>query len=129
MLSREFEKGILVHGKHVVGNLYGIDRKVLEDEEYLRRLVVEAAEVANMHVVDVRSWRFLGSDKEGVSVIALVIESHIALHTWPCYNYATLDIYTCGEKSDADKAFNYIVEKLRPRYYTKTYIDRSCRSY
>ncbi len=118
-----------MHGKHVVGNLYGIDRKVLEDEEYLRRLVVEAAEVANMHVVDVRSWRFLGSDKEGVSVIALVIESHIALHTWPCYNYATLDIYTCGEKSDADKAFNYIVEKLRPRYYTKTYIDRSCRTY
>jgi len=127
--ERVEECRIVVYGKHVVGNLYGVDRRLLEDEEFLRKLVIEAANVANMHIVDVRSWKFLGNDKEGVSVIALVIESHIALHTWPCYNYATVDIYTCGEKSDVDKAFDYIVKVLKPTYYTRTYIDRSCRRY
>ena len=47
-----------------------------------------------MHLVEVNSWKFKGGDKEGVSVIALVLESHIAIHTWPVYNFATVDVYT-----------------------------------
>jgi len=118
---------VLVYGKHVVGNLYDVDERLLYDEDFLRRIVIEAATIANMHIVDVRSWKFYGGDKEGVSVIALVVESHIAIHTWPRYRYATVDVYTCGAKSDADKAFDYIVSALKPKHYTKTYIDRSCR--
>jgi len=74
---------IPVIGKHYYGEAYGIDPELLSDEERLRRIVIRAAELANMHLVEVNSWRFKGGDKEGVSVIALVLESHIAVHTWP----------------------------------------------
>ncbi|MEM4632720.1 MAG: adenosylmethionine decarboxylase, partial [Pyrobaculum sp.] len=87
-----------VVGKHVYGELYEIDEKLLEDEQRLRKIVIEAAHIANMHIVEVNSWKFKGGDKEGVSVIALVLESHIAIHTWPVYKYATVDVYTCGER-------------------------------
>ena len=116
-------KDIIV-GRHVYGNLYGIDSSVLWDEEKLREVVVEAAKQANMKLVEVKSWKFSGYHG-GVSVIALVLESHISIHTWPDYSYATVDVYTCGEKSDPWKAFNYIVERLKPRYYTVHYADRS----
>jgi len=129
LLGRTKSENVQVYGKHIVGNLYDVDERLLSNEEFLRQTVVEAATIANMHVVDVRSWRFYGNDKEGVSVIALVIESHIALHTWPRYRYATLDVYTCGAKSDAERAFDYIIEKLKPRHYTKAYLDRSCRMF
>ncbi|RLE57989.1 MAG: adenosylmethionine decarboxylase [Thermoprotei archaeon] len=117
----------VVVGKHVYGNLYECDEAVLDDEEYLRKVVVEAAKVANATLVDLKSWKFSG-EKGGVSVLALVVESHIAIHTWPRYRYATVDVYTCGARSDPEKAFNYIVEKLRPKYYTKHYVDRSSTS-
>jgi len=52
-----------------------------------------------MKLVEMKSWKF-GGKKGGVSVIALVEESHIAVHTWLEYNYATVDVYTCGEHSD-----------------------------
>jgi len=116
--------GDMIVGKHVYGNLYGIEPEKLWDREWLENLIREAAEVANMHLVEMKSWSFTGYHG-GVSVIALVLESHIALHTWPDYGYATLDIYTCGAQSDPWKAFNYIVSRLRPRHYTVHYADRS----
>ena len=111
-------------GKHVYGNLYDVDVSVAGSEEKLRNLVIEAARVANMTLYDVKSWSF-GGKKGGVSVIALVLESHIAIHTWVEYRYATVDVYTCGENSDPWKAFDYIVRELKPRYYTVNYADRS----
>ncbi|MCC6045243.1 MAG: adenosylmethionine decarboxylase [Ignisphaera sp.] len=113
-----------VVGKHVYGNLYEIDVNVAENEERLREIVTEAAKLANMTLYDIKSWSF-GGRKGGVSVIALVLESHIAVHTWIEYRYATVDVYTCGERSDPWKAFEYIIKNLKPKYYTINYADRS----
>lgn len=54
-----------VVGKHVYGELYGVDEALLKDEERLRKIVIEAAHIAKMHLVEVNSWRFKGGDKEG----------------------------------------------------------------
>ncbi len=118
-------KGII--GKHVYGNLYGCDKKVLSDVNLLRRLVSEAAELAKMTLIEVRSWKF-GGEKGGVSVIALVVESHIAIHTWPNYRYAAIDVFTCGERSNPDEAFEHIRSALAPSKVIKHYADRSALS-
>jgi len=111
-------------GKHVFANLYGIDSKLLWDEEKLVKIVKNAAKKGGMTLVEVKSWKFTGYHG-GVSVLALVAESHIAIHTWPDYGYATVDVYTCGAHSDPWKAFNYIVNELKPKYYIVGYADRS----
>ncbi len=113
-----------VVGKHVYANLYGVDRALLSDEEYLVDVVRAAAGLSNMTLVDLKSWSF-GGRKGGISVIALVVESHIALHTWIEYGYATLDIYTCGADSDPWKGFKYVLNSLKPKRYTVGYADRS----
>lgn len=111
-------------GKHVYGNLYDVDLSVAGDEARLREVVEEAARLGNMRLWELKSWSF-GGEKGGVSVIALVLESHIAVHTWIEYRYATVDVYTCGEQSDPFKAFEHIVKALKPRFYTFNYADRS----
>jgi S-adenosylmethionine decarboxylase len=113
-----------VAGKHVYGNLYDVDLSVAGDEARLRGVVEEAARLGNMKLWELKSWSF-GGEKGGVSVIALVLESHIAVHTWIEYRYATVDVYTCGEQSDPFKAFEHIVRALKPRFYTFNYADRS----
>lgn len=111
-------------GKHVYANLYNPDPTIISNEEFLRRIVVEAAEKANMHLVEVKSWSF-GGKKGGVSVIALITESHISIHTWIEYSYATVDVYTCGEHSDPWKAMEYIIENLKPKRYSIGYANRT----
>ena len=111
-------------GRHVYGSLYFVDKEILSNREKLEKIVLEAVDIANAKLLDIKSWEVAG-DKGGVSVVAIVEESHIALHTWVEYSYATLDVYTCGEKADPWKAFDYIVDKLKPKLVTKHYSDRS----
>jgi len=121
-LGRRQGKGIV--GKHYYANLYGVDVKAASDEEGLRNAVVRAAEVSRMRLVEVKSWSF-GGDKGGVSVIALVVESHIAVHTWVEYAYATIDVYTCGEHSDPRPGLRELINYLKPEEYYVWYADRS----
>ncbi|BAN89529.1 adenosylmethionine decarboxylase [Aeropyrum camini] len=114
----------IIVGKHVYGSLYGVPLEKATDEEYLRGVVVRAAEAAGATVHAVNSWTIPG-EKGGVSVIVLVLESHLALHTWPEYDYATFDIYTCGEHTDPWKAFELLLSELNPKRYTVHYVDRS----
>ena len=116
-----------VVGKHVYANLYDIDVSVGGDEDKLRKIVIEAAKLGRMKLLDVKSWRVEG-DMGGISVLALVVESHIAVHTWLKFRYATVDVYTCGLKSDPWKAFYYIMEKLKPSRYEVYYTDRSMKN-
>ncbi|MCE4617724.1 MAG: adenosylmethionine decarboxylase [Desulfurococcales archaeon] len=115
----------IVIGRHVYGNLYGIDPEILWDEDYLRSLILKAVEAAGATLLDLKSWRVEAGDKGGVSVVAIVLESHFSLHTWPSYKYASLDVYTCGETADPWKAFNVILDGLKPKFHVVHYADRS----
>ncbi len=113
-----------VIGRHVYGNMYGVNPDILWDEELLVNTVKKAVEEAGATLYDLKSWRIEG-EKGGVSVIALVLESHISIHTWPGYRYATVDVYTCGENADPWRGFEVILSRLNPKFYTVHYSDRS----
>ena len=114
----------VIVGKHVYGSLYGVPRDKAGDESYLRDLVLKAVKAAGATLLDLRSWVVPGK-KGGVSVIAIVLESHIAIHTWLEYGYATVDVYTCGEHTDPWKAWQVILEGLNPKKHVVHYSDRS----
>lgn len=110
-----------VVGKQVYGSLYDCDSEGLSSPEYLEKLVREAANVGNMKILDVKKWKI----GEGVSVVAIILESHITVHTWPEYNFATVDVYSCGEHTDPKASFMYIVNELKAKKYTIKEADRS----
>lgn len=120
-ISRKYSAEAKVIGKHIYGNLYDCDYHVLTDEGRLRQIAVKAAQIGHMTLLDVKSWK-IGL---GVSVLAVVLESHIAIHTWPEYNFATVDVYTCGAKTKPEEAFNFIVKELKAKKIVWGYADRS----
>lgn len=111
----------LVYGKHVYGSLYGCKYELLADSEFLKNVVIEATRVGNMTLLDIKVWRI----SPGVSVVAVILESHIAIHTWPEYEFATVDVYSCGKHSKPEEAFKYIVQVLNPKRFEYTVVDRS----
>ncbi|NAZ13317.1 MAG: adenosylmethionine decarboxylase [Desulfurococcales archaeon] len=110
-----------VVGKHVYGNLYNCDPKLLSDPHYLENIVREASKIGNMRLLDIKYWKI----GEGVSILGIILESHISIHTWPEYSFATVDVYSCGAHTDPDKAFDYIVKALKAESYEKRYADRT----
>lgn len=110
-----------VVGKQVYGSLYECEEEILKDSRKLEQIIKEAAEAGNMNLLDIKSWKI----GDGVSVVAIVLESHITIHTWPEYRFATVDVYSCGAHTDPYKAFMYIVNKLGAKRYTINEADRS----
>ncbi|MCS7107999.1 MAG: adenosylmethionine decarboxylase [Sulfolobales archaeon] len=110
-----------VIGKHVYGNLYECDSNILSNAEYLSDVVIKAAREGNMTLLDVKYWKI----EPGVSIVAIILESHITIHTWPEYNFATVDVYSCGLHTDPEAAFKYIVNALKAEKCEYKVVDRS----
>ncbi|WP_054857520.1 adenosylmethionine decarboxylase [Vulcanisaeta sp. JCM 16159] len=117
------EKNALVYGVHVYGNLYGCSKELLKDEVYLLKVVKEAADVAGALVVSTFYYKF--GVNGGISVVAIVAESHISIHTWPEHEYATVDVYTCGSHTNPMAAFEYIAKSLNAKKVEVFMSDRS----
>uniref|UniRef100_A0A7C2ZCS7 S-adenosylmethionine decarboxylase proenzyme n=1 Tax=Ignisphaera aggregans TaxID=334771 RepID=A0A7C2ZCS7_9CREN len=121
MVAVPVQRRVLVYGKHVAGDLYECNSSKLTDIGFLINIVREAANTGNMTLLDIKSWKI----GYGVSVFGIVLESHISIHTWPEYSFATVDVYSCGSHTDPEKAFDYIAEKLEARHVEKKIFSRN----
>src|SRR5215469_13024978 len=84
-------------GVHLIIDLHGARR--LNDMEHIDSVLRRCAEAAGATLLHVHLHRF---QPDGVSGVAVLAESHIAIHTWPEAGYAALDVFMCG-KTDPDR--------------------------
>lgn len=49
----------------------------------------------------------------GVTMLGLLAESHISIHTWPESHYAAVDVFTCGDRVSPERACQSLVRDLR----------------
>ncbi len=104
-------------GRHVAVDTWGVDFDKLNDAEWLQSHMIEAAEASGATVLSVQAKQF---DPQGATVLVLLSESHLSIHTYPEKGFAAIDCYTCGETVDPQLAIDYLVDVLRPeRTYGK----------
>ena len=108
-------------GRHVLAELYGCRRDVLNDVKKVQELMVAAAVRAGAEIREVAFHKF---SPQGVSGVVVISESHLAVHTWPEFGYAAVDVFTCGERVDPRTATNYIVEAFSASNFTTKEIER-----
>jgi len=95
---------------HIVSDMWNCQN--LSDEiEPLENIMLNACHVANATVLGVSSHKF---EPQGVTIMILLAESHISLHSWPEYNYVAIDVFTCGKEMDPRGAVEYIENALKP---------------
>jgi S-adenosylmethionine decarboxylase len=98
-------------GRHVAVDTWGVDFDLLNDAEWLQAQMIEAAEVCGATVMSVQSKQF---EPQGATVLVLLSESHISIHTYPERGFAALDCYTCGETVDPQLAIDHMISVLKP---------------
>jgi len=102
-------KEVVALGKHILADLYNCETRLLNDIDYIRNIMLEAAIQANCTIV---SEHFHEFSPWGISGVIVIQESHLTIHIWPEYAYAAIDLFTCGESAQPWKAFNYLKQKL-----------------
>jgi S-adenosylmethionine decarboxylase len=74
-----------------------------------------------MHIVKVFFHKY---SPQGITGLVIVKESHIALHTWPEYAFASVDIFLCGNNSNPYKTLKHIENGLKPSKVITKSVER-----
>jgi S-adenosylmethionine decarboxylase len=107
-------------GKHYLLNLYGCSDVLLNNEHFLMDLLENAAAASGATVCQTIHKKF---EPQGVTVLCLLSESHISIHTWPEEEKAAVDVYTCGD-CNPQIGCDIIIQQLKAETHTMSYIQR-----
>jgi S-adenosylmethionine decarboxylase proenzyme len=111
-----------MRGLHIIADLYNCPSgDYLVSAKKLRQLCVRACEFAGLKVLGDHFYQFDGFDATqvgGATGAVVLAESHLAIHTWPERNGATLDIYVCNITDDnsgkAENLYAELIDVLKP---------------
>ena len=115
-------------GKHIVVDMYGVNIETMKNinidishkqiwDHYIDKLFTEA----NINCLDI-SWNDFNNEG-AFTVIYLLSESHLTIHTWPENNYIALDVFTCG-KCNTKLIVDKLTEYFKPEKQNIFNIER-----
>jgi len=90
---------------------WGVDFDLLNDVKFLETELKNAAQACGATILSVQSRQF---DPQGATVLVMLSESHLTIHTYPEKGFAALDCYTCGHTVDPMIAIEYMLNVLKP---------------
>lgn len=97
-------------GRHILAEFFNCDREILNDLGEIEILMKKAALACGATIV---SSVFHTFNPHGVSGVVVIAESHLAIHTWPEYGYAAVDVFTCGNLVDLNTAIQSVQNSVR----------------
>jgi S-adenosylmethionine decarboxylase proenzyme len=92
-------------GHQLMVEYYGCSPERLNRVDHVRNAMLEAAKATGATVVGEVFHEF---NPHGISGVVVIAESHLAIHTWPEYGYAAVDLFTCGDEIDPYKGFDLL---------------------
>jgi S-adenosylmethionine decarboxylase proenzyme len=99
-------------GSQVVLDLYDCETPHLDDLEWVKTTLVNAALAAGATIVETVFHKFA---PWGISGVVVIAESHLAIHIWPENRYAAVDVFTCGENVQMDVASAFLKREFRAK--------------
>jgi S-adenosylmethionine decarboxylase len=102
-------------GRHVVADFYGVSEEILNNYQFLRNALYEAAQACGATVVGEQFNQF---EPQGVTGVLVLAESHLSIHTYPEHGFCAIDCYTCGKEVNPELAYRHLINIFKPK---KTY--------
>jgi S-adenosylmethionine decarboxylase len=105
--------------------LYAIDALCTPDSPVadvgqLTQIAVSAVAAGGGHVLDASHVVFPNG---AITLVLILAESHLSIHTWPEENLIALDLFSCGA-IDGQRVINELVSDLRLVSASVTEVDR-----
>ena len=98
-------------GLHILAEIKTKDSNLLVNEKLLRSFFNDRINAYHLQALGEVYHKFPGG---GFTGVVCLTESHIAIHTWPEYQYLTFDIYLSNfSKSNDETARNFFRETVK----------------
>ena len=103
-------------GKHLLLDIWL--NEVLTDQ-----IVRRIEDIVRRRFEVVRETRKL-FEPQGETVVFILSESHFTIHTYPEFNYVSLDIYVCDVDAHLDGVADEILSELKVKEFNKFLLPR-----
>lgn len=90
----------MARGYHILADCLRLSADVLSDDARIMTTLVRAAFRSGANVIGAHRYRFGANSPSGCTVIVMLDESHVSVHTYALEGRAAIDIFTCGERAD-----------------------------
>jgi len=112
-------------GKHLILELKQCDKTLLNDIDYVKDSMMEAARTIGATILDETFHKF---SPLGVTGVVAIAESHLTIHTWPEYSYAAIDIFSCSDSFKPQKAAAFLKDRFGAVEFSATELQRGILS-
>ncbi len=102
-------------GRHILVEFIGCNSDILNEVATIEKGMIDAAQDAGATVIQSSFHHF---SPYGVSGVVVIQESHLAIHTWPEYGYAAVDLFTCGTSVDPWISFDHLRKVFQAQNYS-----------
>jgi S-adenosylmethionine decarboxylase proenzyme len=96
-------------GRHLILEMW--EATNLNSSDTLELALKETVRAIDGTMLDLRVVEF---PVHGVTGVAIIAESHVAVHTWPEHGYAAVDIFTCNLDADIDAGIEAMKRHFLP---------------
>jgi len=108
-------------GRHIIVEYYDCSPETLNDVTRIQESMEGAANKAGATIINSTFHHF---SPYGVSGVVVIEESHLAIHTWPEYGYASVDLFTCGESVDPWISYQFLKEAFEAAHGSAVELKR-----
>ena len=108
-------------GTHILGEMYGIDAELLDNMDVLGQALNQGIEKSGATLCDMQSKQF---EPQGITMLALLSESHASIHTYPDKGALFFDAFTCGRRCQPMRIADALAEALKPSHKVIKEISR-----
>jgi len=107
-------------GKEVIADFFDC-RNFTDSSRKIKKVVLESLDVGSLHLVKYDCVRY---EVQGLSVCAFLKESSLTIHTYPEWNFLSINCFTCGSEGNVEKAVEYLEEFFKPQKVNKISLNR-----
>lgn len=91
------ENLIMTKGIHILLDCYDVPHEVCLNDKFLLEVAAKAATAGGATIINSIRYRFGHDSPPGCTVIIMLDESHISLHTYAEEGIMAIDIFACGK--------------------------------
>jgi S-adenosylmethionine decarboxylase len=112
----------MVLGRELIVDVEDVeDCSVLETLNGIRPLMEEIIQRCKLNVVSQCEYQF---SPIGATMLYLLSESHLTIHTYPEKRACSINLYTCNPKTDLNDALDIIYGYFKQPYIIKKIMER-----
>ncbi len=109
-------------GSQIIAEFVHCSAPLLHRQKDIEALLTEGIQKFKLELKSINSYQF---EPAGVTAIAIIGASHVAVHTYPEAGHLSLDIFTCSPGAPGPmQLMHFLKERLQPEYVRHKVLSR-----